>query len=91
VNDGRNVRPVREAIDRRTEIDTRGLCDADIPLRALLAPQAVSPFRKKRKTSEPETHSFSPNRRVAAAAKMSNTRWIPLSSSGSPQQRAPKA
>jgi hypothetical protein len=41
VNDGRNVRPVREAIDRRTEIDTRGLCDADIPLRALLAPQAV--------------------------------------------------
>jgi 3-phenylpropionate/trans-cinnamate dioxygenase ferredoxin reductase subunit len=41
VNDGRNVRPVREAIDRRTEIDTRGLCDADIPLRALLAPQAA--------------------------------------------------
>lgn len=41
VNDGRNVRPVREAIDRRTEIDPRRLRDSDTPLRALLAPQAA--------------------------------------------------
>jgi hypothetical protein len=34
VNDGRNVRPVREAIDRRTEIDTQRLRDTDVPVGA---------------------------------------------------------
>ncbi|MCP3387799.1 FAD-dependent oxidoreductase [Bradyrhizobium sp. CCGB12] len=41
VNDGRNVRPVREAIDRKAEVDTQLLADADVPLRNLLAAQAA--------------------------------------------------
>jgi 3-phenylpropionate/trans-cinnamate dioxygenase ferredoxin reductase subunit len=36
VNDGRNVRSVREAIDRKTGIDPRALADTNIPLRNLL-------------------------------------------------------
>lgn len=41
VNDGRNVRPVREAIDRKTAVDMQRLTDADVPLRSLLAAQAA--------------------------------------------------
>lgn len=41
VNEGRNVRPVREAIDRGIEINTQQLCDQDISLRDLLKPRAA--------------------------------------------------
>lgn len=41
VNDGRNVRPVREAIDRKAEVDMGRLADIDIPLRGLLAAEAA--------------------------------------------------
>lgn len=41
VNDGRNVRPVRQAIDRGARVDRRRLADPDTHLRDAIAATAA--------------------------------------------------